>query len=115
METLTYELKINTEEIFYENVSSIVELQPVSYKYGWLYEIVFEEQKEYYDIIAKLLDSLEGKHERLQELGIKNSDISIWLIYGYNNQCNMEFNPTTLERLGKRGITLCISCYKAGE
>jgi len=115
MEILTYELKINTEEKFYENVSSIVELQPKSYKYGWIYEIVFEKQKEYYDIIAKLLDSLEGKYEKLQKLGIKNNDISIWIIYGYHNQCNMEFNPNTLERLGNRGVTLCISCYKAGE
>ena len=115
MEILTYILKINTEENFYENVSSIVGLQPESYKYGWKFEIVFEEQKEYYDIIAKLLDSLEGKYEELQKLGITNKDISIWVIYGYNNQCNMEFEPNTLERLGKRGIKLCISCYEAGE
>lgn len=115
MEILTYELRINTEEKFYENVSSIVELLPESFKYGWSYKIVFKEQDEYYDIIAKLLDSLEGKYEELQKLGITNSDISIWIIYGYNNQCNMEFEPKTLEQLGKRGITLCISCYEAGE
>jgi hypothetical protein len=115
MEILTYELRINTEEKFYKKVSSIVELQPESFKYGWSYEIVFEEQKEYYDIIAKLLDSLEGNYEELQKLGIGINDISIWLIYGYHNQCNMEFEPKTLERLGKRGITLCISCYEAGE
>ena len=115
MEILTYELRITTEEKFYEKVSSIVELQPESYKQGWSYEIVFEERKEYYDIIAKLLDSLEGKYEELQKLGIETNDISIWLIYGYHNQCNMEFEPKTLERLGKRGITLCISCYEAGE
>jgi hypothetical protein len=115
MEILTYELRINVEEKFFEIVSSIVGLQPKSYKFGWSYEIVFEEQKEYYDIIAKLLDSLEGKYEELQKLGIENNDISIWLIYGYHNQCNMEFRPNTLERLGKREITLCISCYEAGE
>lgn len=115
MEILTYELKINIEEKFYENVSSIVGLHPESYKYGWIYEIVFEEQKEYFDIIAKFLDSLDGKYEQLQELGIESEDITIWLIYGYNNQCNMEFEPNILERMGKRGIKLCISCYEAGE
>ena len=115
METLTYRLDINTEENFYETVSSIVGLQPENYRYGWSYEIEFEEQKEYFDIIAKFLDCLEGKYDELQKLEIKNSDISIWIIYGYNNQCNMEFNPKTLERLGKRGITLCISCFEAGE
>lgn len=115
MEILTYELRINTEEKFYENVSSIVELQPEDYKFGWIYKIVFDEQRVYYDIIAKLLDSLEGKYEKLQKLGIANNDISIWLIYGYHNQCNLEFEPKILERFGKRGITLCISCYEAGE
>lgn len=115
MEILTYELRINTEEIFYETVSSIVELQPKNYKFGWSYEIVFEKLEDCFNIIAKLLDSLEGKYEELQKLGITNNDISIWVIYAYNNQCNMEFDPKTLERLGKRGITLCITCYEAGQ
>lgn len=115
MEILTYKLKINTEEIFYENVSSIVELKPENTNYGWSYELVFEKQEEYFDIIAKFLDSLEGKYEKLQKLGIENSDISIWLVYGYNNQCNMEFDPKTLKRIGESGIKLCISCYEAGE
>jgi hypothetical protein len=115
MEILTYELRINTEENFYENVSSIIGLHPKTYKLGWSYEIIFEEQEEYFDIIAKFLDSLEGKYDKLQELGIENNDITIWLLYGYQNQCNMEFEPKTLERLGKRGIRLCISCYEAGE
>ncbi|MEX0596338.1 MAG: hypothetical protein WD512_07540 [Candidatus Paceibacterota bacterium] len=113
MEILTYDLRINTEEKYYEEVSSIVQLQPKNYKFGWSHEIVFEEQTEHYDIIAKFLDSLEGKYDKLQKLGISSNDISIWLIYGYINQCNMEFNPNTLERMGKNGITLCISCYES--
>lgn len=115
MEILTYELRINTEEKFFESVSSIVELQPENYKYGWSYMIVFEEQKDYNNIIERFLDSLEGKFGKLRKLGIEKRDISIWLIYGYNNQCNMEFEPKILERIGKRGIKLCISCYEAGE
>jgi hypothetical protein len=115
MEKLIYELRINIEAKFYDSVSSIVKLQPENYKYGWIYEIVFEEQEKHYDIIAKFLDSLDGKYKKLQKLGIENRDISIWIIYGYNNQCNMEFNPNTLSRLGKRGITLCISCYEYGK
>jgi len=74
-----------------------------------------EEQKEYFDVIVKFLDNLEGKYEKLQELGVGNDNITVWLIYGYNNQCNMEFEQNILERLGKRGIKLCISCYEAGE
>lgn len=115
MEKLAYKLRISTEEKFYDNVSSIVELQPISYKYGWSYEILFDERKAQQDIIAIFLDYLEGKYEKLQKLGIKNNDISIWLIYGYHNQCNMEFNPNTLKRLGINNISLCISCYMAGK
>lgn len=114
MEVLTYELRIDAEENNYEKMSSIIGLQPKDYKYGWSCEIIFEEQEEYSDIIAKFLDSLEGKYEKLKELGIETNDITIWLIYGYNNQCNMEFEPKNLERLGKRGIKLCISCYESG-
>lgn len=115
MEILKYILKINTKEIFYENVSTIVRLQPENYKYGWSYEMLFEEQKDCPDIISIFLDSLEGKYNELNTLGVKNSDINIWLIYGYNYQCNMEFEPRVLERLGKNGIKLCISCFEAGE
>ncbi len=115
MEELTYKLKISTEESNYEIVSSIVELYPLDYKKGWSYDIIYDERSENYDVIARLLDSLEGKYEKLHKIGIKNSDISIWIIYGFNNQCNMEFEPELLERLGGRGIKLCISCYEAGE
>jgi hypothetical protein len=115
MEILTYDLRINTEEKLYDEVSSILKLQPLSYKYGWSYEVIFGEKENGLDIIEKFLDSLENKYEILKEIGISNNDISIWLIYGYENQCNMEFNPKTLMRLGANGITLCISCYKTGE
>jgi len=107
--------RIYTEESFYEKVSSIIGLQPESYKFGWSYTIVFEEQKDYIDIIAKFLDCLEGKDEKLQRLGINNTDINIWIIYAYNNQCNMGFEPNTLERLGRRGIKLSISCYRVSK
>lgn len=115
MEVSSYQLRIEVEENYYEQVSSIIGLRPKSYKFGWSYEIILEEQKEYYDVILKFLDNLKGKYEKLQELGVENDNITVWLIYGYNNQCNVEFEPNTLERLGKRGIKLCISCYDAGE
>ena len=114
METLSYELRINVKEDFYKQVSSIIGLKPKNYKLGWSYEIILEDQQEYYDVIGGFLNCLEGRYEKLHELGIDNNDITIWLIYGYNNQCNMEFEPNTLEQLGKNKITLCISCYEAG-
>jgi len=114
MEITTYQLRINVIEKYYTLVSSILNLYPQSYKFGWSYEIILEEQKDYFDVIVKFLNSLEENYLRLIELGIEKNDITIWLIYGYKNQCNMEFEPSTLKRLGENGIKLCISCYESG-
>jgi len=115
MEISKYELRIETEEKNYSEVSNILGVQPKNYKYGWSYTIILEEEKQYYNIIEKFLDILDGKYEKLFNLKIERKFITIWLIYGYHNQCNMEFSPETMERLGKNGITLCISCFEAGE
>jgi len=114
MERTTYQLRIDVDELNYERVSSILDLKPLNYKYGWSYEVVLEEEPEYYNVIDRFLSKLQEKYEMLEELGIQRKDITIWLIYGYNNQCNMEFAPETLKYLGENGISLCISCYEAG-
>ncbi|HOF16812.1 MAG TPA: hypothetical protein PLF32_08370 [Bacteroidales bacterium] len=115
MEISSYQLRINVEEKYYEEVSSIIGLKPKSYKYGWSYEIILEEEKENYNVISKFLDILDGKYKELNKFNIRNSDITVWLIYGYNNQCNIEFDPKVLKRLGENEITLCISCYEVGN
>ncbi|MBW8331045.1 MAG: hypothetical protein K0M40_03410 [Prolixibacteraceae bacterium] len=115
MEILSYELRIDVDEKYYDEVSSIIGLYPDSFKFGWSYEILFEENKENYNAMNKFLDSLEGKYDHLNELGVESRNITIWIVYGYNNQCNMEFEPSLLYRLGKCGVKLCISCYEAGS
>lgn len=115
MAKLSYELRIDVNENYYEKVSGVVGVRPVNYDSGWFYEILFDENGEYYNVINRLLDLLEGKYEELTELNISCDDISIWMTYAYNGQCNMEFEPDTLKRLGENGIALCISCYEAGE
>ena len=58
------------------------------------------------------LGVLEGKYDSLAKVGVERSDISIWLLYEYAEQCNMEFDSQTLLKLGKEGITLCVSCWQ---
>lgn len=41
--------------------------------------------------------------------------ISIWRYYEYDEQCNFEFSPQELKRMGDNGITFCISCWDTGE
>jgi hypothetical protein len=56
------------------------------------------------------LDLLETKSEVLSQINIE--DISIWYFYEYIGQCNIEFQPDVLKRLGNLKVTLCISCWE---
>jgi hypothetical protein len=61
--------------------------------------------------LHQLLLLLKGKYEQLKEIGVERKDISIWMLYAYDGQCNMEFAPEDMYALGKEGIALCISCW----
>src|SRR5689334_21010517 len=77
----------------------------------WSYEVVEAENDSYFDFINNFLDLLENKYANLSKLGIERKDISFWHLYEYDQQCNMEFDPIRMKRLGDNGITLCISCW----
>jgi len=117
-----YRLQIVCEEYAYDEISSLLQVKPKELrvqnqllKTGWVYEIIEGEDDEYYDFINKFLDILESKYSLLEKLEVLRSDITIWLIYEYNEQCNMEFDSKDLKRLGDNGIKLCISCYQGND
>ena len=66
----------------------------------------------FYDEIAWLLNLAEENEEKLIGLGVDYSDSQIWVIYYYDKQCNMEFDPDLMERIGKLGLKLCVSCQE---
>ncbi|HRG39423.1 MAG TPA: hypothetical protein PK289_12900 [Bacteroidia bacterium] len=77
------------------------------------WEIVIEENSERFDCaIEFLLGLLENNYSTLIRGGIYGENISLWFLYEYDQQCNMEFNPDHLKRLGTLGITLCVSCWQ---
>ena len=80
----------------------------------WTYEVADHKPGEYFDFINIFLDILERKYADLEKLNIKRSQILIWMLYEYDQQCNMEFDPIRLKRLGDNGIKLCISCWDSG-
>jgi hypothetical protein len=82
---------------------------------SWTYEVIDDKADEYFDFINVFLDLLETKYSDLEKLNIQRSDISIWLLYEYDQQCNVEFDPVRLKRLGDNGITFCISCWDSGK
>lgn len=81
----------------------------------WTYEVIEEHDDPFYDFINSFLDILENKYDSLASLGIQRKNITFWYIYEYDQQCNMEFEPESLKRLGDNGITLCISCWDSGQ
>ena len=79
---------------------------------SWTYEISNNDTDSYFDFISQFLDLLEPKLPALEALEIKRSDISVWMLYAYDQQCNIEFDPGQMKRLVEQGITLCISCWQ---
>ncbi|MCW8896879.1 MAG: hypothetical protein OQJ96_13530 [Flavobacteriales bacterium] len=113
-----YSLRIACEEYIYNEISSLLQVQPKdsdSSNTWWIYEVVEKEDDEYYDFISNFLDLLEGKYSFLEKLEISRKDITIWRVYEYDDQCNMEYDAEELKRLGENGINLCISCYQASD
>lgn len=84
-------------------ITKIIELEPNDI-YGWAYtfnEINFN----------SILDKVEKKMTQLNKVESLNDKIELWIYYEYEDQCNLEFDPTLLKKLGKMGCTLCISCW----
>mgnify|MGYP005900678743 FL=1 len=78
---------------------------------NWGIEII-QSGENFSEILVYFLSLLEGKYEKLESIGISREDISIWVLYEYEGQCNMEYDPESMKKLGESGILLCISCWE---
>jgi hypothetical protein len=109
-----YILRINADKEKYNTLSSLLEVMPTSTKVYW--ELSINESSNLFTkAINYYLELIENNFEKLNQIGIKKEDLSIWYLYEYEEQCNMEFQPDELMRLGNNGISLCISCWKKYE
>lgn len=110
-----YSLRIScVNESQKSNVSKLFNLESNNnnIENEWCFEIEEKENDEYFDFINYFMDILEGNYRELKSIGIHKEDISIWLLYEFiDNQCNMEFLPKDLKRIGDNEISLCISCW----
>ena len=106
-----FSLRIDANKDEAEKITSILGVKPNNIQVGWKYEIKTKDN-EYVNFVEMFLSLLENKYDSLEQVGITREHISVWMIYAYEEQCNMEFNPVDLKRLGDNGITLCVSCYK---
>lgn len=81
----------------------------------WEIQFTQNENDEYISYIEFFLSILEGKYNQLNKIGVARENISIWVFYEYDGQCNLEFSPSDLLKIGKEGITLCISCWEGNK
>lgn len=111
-----YSLRINIENVTNGNeISSILDVVESKIdKCYWELEKIENEIDPYIDYIGFFLDLLENKLDALEIIGVKKEDITIWLLYEYDDQCNLEFTPNQMKRIGDNGITFCISCWETG-
>lgn len=78
----------------------------------WTASIEVADDEPYVPFIDKFTSLLDGKIEKLSELTGSPCNISLWVLYGYDQQCNLEFSPEDMQKLAARQITLCISCWQ---
>ena len=110
----TYILRIWCQ---FENLEKVSEILGVNWSKEnskcWELILVEKDSDAYVDFINQFLNLLENKYNKLLELGIKRDDITIWKLYEYDGQCNMEFTAEEMKRLGENGINLCVSCWES--
>src|SRR6185369_7895589 len=95
----TYSLRISCADDKIDAISKIIGLKSnCDPRLGWNHYLLQKEQDPYIDFINIFLDHLDGNYGLLLKLGVEKKDISIWMIYEYDGQCNMEFLPKDMKR-----------------
>ena len=89
-------------------VSGLLGVQPVDTSRQWRYTLL-ETKDNFIDFMTVFLDLLEGKYLALEQLGVTRQDIYFHAEYQYGNQCNAEWEPDRLRRMGENGIDLSVS------
>lgn len=109
-----YILKIDCNGNNPDTVTDILGVKPsMSDDYQWKLEMTEASEDPHIDFINHFLDILDDKYSMLESVGIKRESVTIWMLYEYDQQCNMEFLPEDLKKIGNQGITLCISCWQS--
>lgn len=107
-----YELRISSDEIQKVGIEAILGISNGDQDFSWWQMIIEEDEALYNGVLPHFLSLMELHIDELRGIGISSDMITIWYLYAYENQCNMEFDPEFTLRLGKLGITLCISCWE---
>ena len=106
-----YSLRIDVEKDKSLLVDEILNVSHNMANLNWGLEKIIGDDDMAFDFIGYFTDILKDNYDKLRDIGIEREDIAIWMLYEYDQQCNMEFSPKELSEIGNEGITLCISCW----
>lgn len=81
----------------------------------WVIEVAEADDDPPYDYVNEFIGIVEGRYEELQAIGVSRADVSVWVLYEYEQQCNIELRPADMEKLGKNGVTWCLSCWEQDQ
>lgn len=113
MSTLFYSIQIDS--ILKDELNEIFKIRSDDRSKFWIYNVDFDSYFKKYkknNILEYLISLLENNIKNIAKLGIVSSDITVWIVYEYDDQCNFEFIPNDMKRLGQLNISLCVSCYQ---
>ena len=92
-------------------VDSILGVSSSDPEIGW--NLIIEEDSPLYtNALNIFIDLISNNLKSLKEVGIVEEIITFWYMYEFEQQCNMEFSPDLMKKMGEIGITLCISCWE---
>lgn len=110
-------LRIDCESVHFDSIDRILNTRRSKDDFYWELIIIDDGTdllpSVYY--IDAFLPLLQGKYEELEKIGISREDITIWIYYEYDEQCNFEFHPDEMKQLADNGIVLCVSCWQASD
>lgn len=93
-------------------ISGVLGIQPTMIRSNaWELEIEESATDAPIDFVGYFLRIVGARFKQLESIGITRQAMTIWLLYEYDQQCNLEFTPDQLKRLGEQGIGLCVSCW----
>lgn len=98
-----------------ESIAKALNCRSIGSGPGWMLSLEEGADAPPIDFVGRFLALLEGNYEALAAIGVQRHHIAVWLLYEYDEQCNLEFSPEDLRRLGENGIALCVSCWQGAQ
>jgi len=106
-----YRLQINCDNETIQELEKILGKANSSIGNGWNF-IIDEGSSSYNTALEHFILLMSENLDVLKSINISMNQVTIWYMYEYEGQCNMEFSPDITASLGRLGIFLCISCWE---